>query len=103
MFANFKKYLSDLKKKNIRTSEELSRKLLEETGVAVLPDSVFGRPKKELTIRIAFVDFDCTKTLAAIETLPPHNSVDDLFIKTHCSHLLEGISTMGNWIRTVLF
>lgn len=101
LFADFKKHLSALKKKNIRTSEELSRKLLEETGVAVLPGSVFGRPKEELTIRIAYVDFDGAKTLAAIETLPPHNSVDDLFLKTHCSHLLEGISAIGNWIKTV--
>ncbi|MFZ2323867.1 MAG: hypothetical protein WAV89_09235 [Ignavibacteriaceae bacterium] len=99
MFANFKKYLSDLKKKNIRTSEELSRKLLEETGVAVLPDGVFGRPKKELTIRIAYVDFDGAKALAAAETLPAYKTPDEVFLNANCSNILDGIDLICRWVR----
>ena len=43
------------------------QKLLEDTGVALLPGSVFGRPEDELTARFAYVDFDGAKALAAVE------------------------------------
>jgi aspartate aminotransferase len=99
LFCNFKKHAAKLKKKGIENSLELSQKLLEETGVAVLPGSVFGRPPEELTARIAYVDFDGAKVLAAVEMLPPHESVDDSFLLAHCSHLLEGVSTLCKWIK----
>lgn len=99
LFANFKKHASSLKKRNILTSNELAKRLLEETGVAVLPGSVFGRPEDELTTRIAYVDFEGSKALAAVEALPSSKTIDDTFLQTHCSHLLEGIDLICNWIK----
>lgn len=99
LFANFKKHASSLKKKNIFTSNELAKRLLEETGVAVLPGSVFGRPDEELTTRIAYVDFEGSKALAAVEALPPNKSVDDSFLQNNCSHILEGINLICEWIK----
>ena len=58
LFCNFKKHATKLKKRGITTSNDLVQKLLEETGVALLPGSVFGRPEEELTTRLAYVDFD---------------------------------------------
>ena len=46
-------------------------KLLEETGVAILPGSAFGRPETELTARMAYVDFDGAKMLTALQKLEP--------------------------------
>jgi aspartate aminotransferase len=99
LFCNFKKHTARLKKRGITNSLELSQKLLEDTGVAVLPGSVFGRPQEELTARIAYVDFDGTKALAAVEMLPPHKFVDDSFLRTHCSHLLEGVAKLCDWTK----
>ena len=99
LFINFKKHSSSLKKKGIKTSEDLTKKLLEDTGVAMLPGSAFGRPPEELTARIAYVDFDGAKALAAAEAIPPHKGIDELFLQTHCSHLLEGISKLCGWIK----
>jgi aspartate/methionine/tyrosine aminotransferase len=41
-----------------KTSVDLCHRVLSETGVALLPGSAFGRDPKELTARMAFVDFD---------------------------------------------
>ncbi len=99
LFINFKRYSSSLKRKNITTSNELAKRLLEETGVAVLPGSVFGRPEEELTARIAYVDFEGSKALAAVEALPSSKNIDEAFLQTHCSHLLEGVNLICEWIR----
>jgi len=99
LFINFKKYSSSLKKRGIKTNEDLAKKLLEDTGVAILPGSAFGRPPEELTARIAYVDFDGAKALAAVETLPPHSAVDDAFLQIHCSHLLEGVTKLCGWVK----
>ncbi len=42
------------------TGKELCLRLLNETGVAVIPGSAFGRPEKEHCARLAFVDLDGT-------------------------------------------
>ena len=99
LFINFKKHSSSLKKKGIKTSEDLTKKLLEDTGVAMLPGSAFGRPPEELTARIAYVDFDGAKALAAAEAIPPHKEIDDSFLNIHCSHLLEGIAKICAWAK----
>jgi aspartate aminotransferase len=99
LFINFKKHLSSLRKKGITTSDELTKILLEDTGVAILPGSAFGRPPDELTARIAYVDFDGAKALAAVEALPPHKQVDDSFLQAHCSHLLEGVTQLCDWTK----
>jgi aspartate aminotransferase len=99
LFCNFNKYHAKLKKNKIFTSTELTKKLLEDTGVALLPGSVFGRPENEFTARLAYVDFDGAKTLAAAETLPPYKTPDDDFLKTNCSHILEAIDLICDWVK----
>lgn len=99
LFCNFKKHASKLKKRGISTSQELTSRLLEDTGVALLPGSVFGRPEDELTARLAYVDFDGAKALAAVEILPPQNTPDDDFLNTNCSHIIEAIDLICDWIK----
>jgi aspartate aminotransferase len=99
LFCNFKKYSAKLKIRGITNSNQLVKNLLEETGVALLPGSVFGRPDDELTTRLAYVDFDGAKTLAAIETYPPHKIPDENFINTNCSHIIEAVDLICNWVK----
>ena len=72
--------------------------LLEETGVAVLPGSDFGRPESELTARIAFVDFDGARALAASEQVPLTEELDADFLSTHCPQTMGGVSALCDWI-----
>ncbi|HRN27225.1 MAG TPA: pyridoxal phosphate-dependent aminotransferase [Ignavibacteriaceae bacterium] len=99
LFCNFNKHAAKLKKRGITNSTELAQKLLEDTGVALLPGSVFGRPDDELTTRLAYVDFDGAKALAAVETMPPHKIPDENFLNTNCSHTIEAIDLICDWVK----
>jgi len=99
LFCNFNKYAPRLKKIGIATNSQLVQKLLEDTGVALLPGSVFGRPENELTARLAYVDFDGAKALAAAEVLPPYKMPDDDFLNTNCSHITEAVDLICKWVK----
>ena len=58
VFPDFDRYRERLARKGIETSRDFCSQLLADTGVAILPGSDFGQPEKELTARIAFVDFN---------------------------------------------
>ena len=58
LFPEFSRFTNKLQSRGIKTSEELTTALMNETGVALLPGSAFGMPKHSLTTRLAFVDFD---------------------------------------------
>ncbi len=82
--------------RGITTSADLTRQLLEETGVATLPGSCFGRPETELSLRLAYVDFDGA---AALDALAAGENLDAAFLKRHCSRVVEGIEAMANWVE----
>lgn len=100
LFVNFKNYSEKLKAKNIFTSLELTSRLLEDTGVALLPGSVFGRPEEEFTARLSYVDFDGARAMATAETIRPEMPLPDDFINTYCSHQMEGIRAIVDWIKS---
>ncbi|MDT8394715.1 MAG: aminotransferase class I/II-fold pyridoxal phosphate-dependent enzyme, partial [Bacteroidales bacterium] len=58
IFPDFGFYSEKLKQKGIFTGKELCERILDETGVAMLPGADFGRPPEEFSARIAYVDFD---------------------------------------------
>ena len=101
IFTNFKNFSDKLKAKNINTGFELTTKLLGDTGVALLPGSVFGRPEEEFTARLAYVDFDGNRALAAAEILQPEESISDDFLSTYCSSLLEGTNKITKWLNSL--
>ena len=100
LFINFNNYSEKLKSKNIFNSMDLTAHLLKNTGVALLPGSVFGRPEEENTARLSYVDFDGAKVLAAAETIRPDEPLPDDFINTHFSHLFEGTRRIVDWIKS---
>ena len=63
LFPDFSNHSSNLHSKGIRTSSQLCKQLLIDTGVALLPGSAFGRPENEFTARLAYVNFDGAKAL----------------------------------------
>ena len=101
LFINFSNYSDKLKSKNILTSLELTTNLLENTGVALLPGNVFGRPEEEYTARLSYVDFDGARALAAAENVPAESPLPENFMDTYCSHLLEGTKAIVAWAKSL--
>jgi aspartate aminotransferase len=99
LFPDFSGMRDRLSACGIGTSDELCQRLLDEIGVAMLPGSAFGRPPTELTARIAYVDFDGPKALAAAETLPQDAEIDDGFLKTYCGNVLLAIDRLCDWLE----
>nr|WP_299243066.1 aminotransferase class I/II-fold pyridoxal phosphate-dependent enzyme [uncultured Halomonas sp.] len=58
LFPDFEAHREALAARGITTSAELTARLLEDAGVALLPGSAFGCDPSQLTVRLAYVDFD---------------------------------------------
>ncbi len=100
LFADFSSFKDKLAKKNINTGFELANKLLEETGVAILPGISFGRPENELTARIAYVDFDGVKALSASEQVKSEKEIDEGFLETYCGNTIDAIDIICDWLKS---
>ena len=82
-----------LLERGISNAEQLASQLLEDTGVAVLPGTAFGRHSDELSIRLAYVDFDGEAALAAVEPV-----LDVYWLSSYCPRVFEGIERMTRWM-----
>ncbi len=100
LFPDFGAKADRLRARGITTSVELCERLLEETGVAILPGRDFGRPAEELTARLAYVNFDGRRALEAVEQLPPDTMLDDGFLRRYCGGALEAIDRLCDWLDT---
>jgi aspartate aminotransferase len=98
-FPDFEPYRESLYKRGITDSAQLCERLLEDTGVAILPGVDFGRPKSELTARLAFVDFDGARALAGAEILPRDRPLDEAYLQTYCANILTAIDLLCDWMQ----
>lgn len=101
LFLDFEIFREALRRRGISSAEQLCEVLLEETGVALLPGSAFGRPSQELTARLSFVDFDGKKTLRAwLARAPAPDEAPDLsFLRKYCRQTLQGVETLIRWVN----
>jgi len=97
LFPDFTPCAQALNTRGIGSSAALCRLLLDNTGVATLPGSAFGRPDEELTLRLSYVDFDGAAALAAVRK-DARASVDDAFLERYCGRVLEAIELMARWV-----
>lgn len=98
MFPDFEPLRGTLAGRGITTGEVLCQRLLDETGVAILPGASFGRPESELTARMAFVDFDGARALAAVEQLPGDKDIDETFLREYCGKVMTAIDLLTAWL-----
>jgi len=98
LFIDFTPVVDRLAKKGITNSAILCERLLQETGVAILPGVEFQRPVKELTARLAYVDFDGARVLAASETIPLDQKLPNKIIQTNCENVIEATKKIADWI-----
>jgi aspartate aminotransferase len=98
LFPDFFAHREKLLSRGIISSNKLCERILEETGVAMLPGSVFGRPESELTARIAYVNFNGENALKAADGLKDNEPVSNEFIKEFCSDTIEAIDKISDWV-----
>lgn len=98
LFPDFSAHTSMLGARGIDTSAVLCERLLEETGVAILPGSCFGREPGELTARLAYVDFDGDAALDAVAAIGKDAPLDDAFLRRHCPRVTTAIERIGEWL-----
>jgi aspartate aminotransferase len=97
LFPDFSSLKESLGRRNIHTSADFCHRLLEETGVAILPGSDFGRPPEELTARLAYVDFDGGKALAASQAIGLDRDLDETFVDEYCGNVVEAVERLCEW------
>ncbi len=98
LFPDFEPFREKLMKKGILTSQHLAERLLLETGVAVLPGHVFGRPLEEFSVRIAYVDFDGARALSAAEQIPQNKHLNKDFLYYYCNNTVTAIERLCEWL-----
>ncbi len=97
LFIDFSSLADKLKARGITDSTILCEKLLEETGVAILPGEAFLLPKGALVARLAFVNFDGAKALALSETIPLNENLPEEFIDNCCYSVIKGMQLIADW------
>jgi aspartate aminotransferase len=110
VFPDLSPLAQRLRARSIATSDALCASLLEEIGVAALPGSVFGRAPEELTTRLALVDFDGARAMAALQepraptstgvpASPDMAQLDEEFLRTYCSTVMRALDQLRAWAR----
>jgi len=98
LFLDFSPMAETLSKRGIKDGVTLCERLLQERSVAILPGSAFGRPASELTARVAYVNFDGSKALAASETVPLHQKLPEDFISQICGETISAAQEIAGWL-----
>lgn len=98
LFPNFNLYHDKLEEKGILTSYELCETVLNETGVAMLPGTDFGRQPEELTCRIAYVDFDGELVLEKAMSEYKNELLSDKFLLKYCGKMVAAVLKLEEWL-----
>ena len=98
LFPNFYYHRERLLRRGIHNSHELCSRLLEDTGIALLPSYDFGRPSEELTARLSYVDFDGERALHGAQTDYRDRPLDLKFMNAYCPRLLEAMDILSDWV-----
>ncbi len=99
VFPDFSDFEVKFHQRGYKNSIDFCNDLLEQTGVAILPGSAFGRPKEEFTARISYVDFDGTRALAAAEELNSDKEFNGDFVENYCATTLKAVDLICDFIK----
>ena len=100
LFLDFSCHRKALTRAGIDDSSTLCERLLERTGVAILPGEAFGRPPTELTARLAFVDFDGSEALRQSAALGPKAELGDDTAEAFGGRTLEAVRRLAAWLQS---
>ncbi|MDX1407509.1 MAG: aminotransferase class I/II-fold pyridoxal phosphate-dependent enzyme [Saprospiraceae bacterium] len=97
LFPDFSSQAGALERRGIRTSNDLCLRLLDETGVALLPGSAFGCAPGVFTARLAFVDFDGEQALKS----PVPATLTENWMAATAPNIVEGVKRLCQWLRSI--
>lgn len=101
LFPDFRPFRRALRAEGISSSLELSERLLRETGIATISGYSCGLDPSELTLRMAYVDFDGAHVLEAAEKIDPNQELDAAFLRQYCPRMTEAMDRVAAWIGKV--
>ncbi len=101
LFVDFTPLKEQLAARGLGNGPSLCQHLLQETGVAILPGASFVRSPQELTARIAYVNFDGGRALAASENVPLDEDLPTNFTRRYCAGALAGVERLAEWVTAV--
>ncbi len=101
LFPDFENYRDAFNQRGMFNSQQLCEKLLEKTGVALLPGTAFGGSAHKLTARMAYVDFDGS---AALKWCEDKGGISDetAFLHSCCPNIVEGINRLANYVQKLI-
>ena len=99
VFPDFEPFRTRLAARSVNTSAELCGQLLQETGVALLPGSDFGRAPEELVTRLSFVDFNGKEALEAEKREGSTGDLSPDFVGQYAPRVLEAMHRLGAWLK----
>ncbi len=99
LFPDFHPLASELTTRGISTSRQLCQRLLADTGVATVPGAACGRVDSELTLRMAYVDFDGASALDASGRTDGSAELDEAFLRRYCPCVTEAMDRVAQWLR----
>ncbi len=101
LFPDLSALRERLAARGIHDARLLCERLLEDTGVAVLPGSDFGRSPAELSLRLAYVNFDGAAALTGAAALDETSRADAGFIGEYCADSIAGVERMARWFEAL--
>ena len=79
-------------------SNEMCSNLLKETGIALLPGSVFGFSKKKMTARLSFTDFNGQEFM---KNISQSQKIDQNVLLKYAPKIIEGVEKLKNWSESI--
>ena len=77
-----------------KTSSEMCKDILNNTGVALLPGSDFGFNPDKMLARLSFTDFDGQEFMKNIDET---KNIDENLINKFAPKVVEGVNKLKNW------
>ena len=100
IFPDFQPFEEILNERNICDSKTLCKQLLDDTGVALLPGSDFGREAKELSARLAYVNFNGKESLRKSMEISEETTLTMEHLSESVLDIVNGINEIINWIKS---
>jgi aspartate aminotransferase len=98
ILLDFMSYKQPLKDLGMCTDTQICKKVLEDTGVALLPGTSFGLPSEALCARLAYVDFDGKQALEDIN----NDGWSDSHNNKHTKKMTTGIKILGDYLKQLV-
>ena len=89
LFPDFRAYQERMNQKGIFGSTQMCKRLLEDTGVALLPAAAFGFSEDFLAARLAYVDFED----------PVQKLTFDVLLD--CPRVVQGLNRIEKWLLSL--